>query len=739
MVKFFGCLLIVAFFLVSCTSQGTIASTEVSQELDQTTKTATSPPSPATSTPIPTAEPTETPTATPVVLPLENVDIYLFCNCSEIVSLNTDVRLHFGWMTKTKEQAAQMPGVTDWEILIDGEALTNADDLWNEEVMDFNQDPNFSYLIGWSYEFHTSELGPGTHTFEIKQTFTDNYSNGVRDFVPNETRSGRFEITVVGPEGIVDAEPTRTDLFKHVKFLEDGWKAEIVRRAGIIPWQVTIGPNDEVLVIGQYEDTIYRVEDNGDLSVYAIFPGMQILYINFDPSGTLYFSAGMGRKIYRVNEFGIPKLVAQNVNRFFEFDSSGNLIAGDHSFPGIQEIKPGGTVSALAPDDVIVRSLAVGPQDEIVWMDHDGNLLQLLPQLEYRTVASGLPLEIGIEFAPDGTLYGLDWTGLFAIDLETGEVTKQSWFDRFSNNGNGFDFDSQGNMVTFHPNHPIFKVSLAEETSEMLYHPRGNTTTMALDPEGEIYLAYGDQLPSGETVLYHLGAQGDLEEVMRLAYGEPLAIAFDGTGQGYISLSDRQKGETIISFDPDTGTNQEYTQMRCYPQSIAVDPVTDNLWWVSCDDVYYRDESGEEHIVAFPDGSSNKYIFFGQDGALYAILWFGSYGGADAMPHGVFRLQPDGTWVELADLTNDDPFITWAMGAACPDGTIYTVTHMDVQTLGIQGIGTLNAVLRVEPNGDLTTIAGGFPVDAFTVLCEPKTGDLLFTTIEAIFRLSKGE
>jgi sugar lactone lactonase YvrE len=372
-------------------------------------------------------------------------------------------------------------------------------------------------------------------------------------------------------------------------------------------------------------------------------------------------------------------------------------------------------------------------------MDHSGNLMQLLPNRESRRIASGIPLEMSIEFAPDGTLYGLDWTGLFTIDIETGDVTKLNWFDPFSNNGDQFDFDSQGNMVTFHANHPIYEVSLAEKTCEMRYHPRGNTTAMALDPAGVLYLAYGNQLPSGESVVYRLKEQGDLEEVLRLSYGLPLAMAFDAQGTGYISLSDRVEGQAIHSFDPQTGASQTYVQPQCYPQSLAVDPVTDYLWWVSCDDVYYRDGSGVDRKIAAPEGSNNKYLFFGLDGTLYAMLWFGSYGGSEAMPHGIFQLAPDGSWTEVADLTNDDPFITWAMGAVCPDGTIYTVTHMDVQLLGIQGIGSLNAVLRVEPNSELTTIAGGFPVDAFAVLCEQETGDLLFTTIEAIFRFYKTE
>ena len=91
-------------------------------------------------------------------------------------------------------------------------------------------------------------------------------------------------------------------------------------------------------------------------------------------------------------------------------------------------------------------------------------------------------------------------------------------------------------------------------------------------------------------------------------------------------------------------------------------------------------------------------------------------------------------------MTNEDPYITWAMAAVCPDGRLYVITHTDTGEMGISGWkGTLNGVLRLEPDGTLKLMAGGFSADAFAVACDAQTGDLIFTSIEAIYRVKRGE
>ncbi len=542
------------------------------------------------------------------------------------------------------------------------------------------------------------------------------------------------------PNPTFTPKPTPTIVpyaLQNVIHRELGWKTKIVRTPDSPPQFVNISPEDEVLMIVHHDDSIYKINTDGSLSVYAQFPGVKLECFHFDPSNQLWFSTNRDGT-FRVDKDGNPiRIAPAGTNREFVFDSQGNLYAVDYPSNNIQKITPSGKVSVLV-DNFTTAVIAINAKDEIFSTDMYGRLVQVMPDGNLKTITENLGIESWIGFAPDNTLYHLNWSGLSTIDVNTGSVTKVDWYDRYSNSGNRLVFDSKGNFYTFHPNHPIYRVSPINQTSEMIYRSKGNTTAMAIAPDGRIYVAYGDQLPSGESVVYQINSDESLQEIVKVPYGLALSLAFANSGTGYLGVADRDKGEMILTFDPITGIVSDLTKPKCYPYSIDVDPITDYLWWFSCNQVHFMNESEIISDLPIPENTRAKYLFFGPDGKLYAILWFPEPGQGQPAPHGVYTRMEDGNWTEIANLTNEDPYVTWAMGTVCPDNSLYVITHMDVKKMLISNIkGTLNGVLRLEIDGNLDFIAGGFSVDAFAIHCEKQTGDLVFTAIDAIYRLYK--
>ncbi len=516
---------------------------------------------------------------------------------------------------------------------------------------------------------------------------------------------------------------------------EPGWNADILLSAPPLPNFVNINPDGKILFTGQHLDSIFEVREGGNISVFATFPGMNLEAFYYDSLGQLWLSTN-SQGIYRVTDEEQPVRIAEGgVNRWFDFDSLNNLYAVDSNSTNIQKITPTGEISVLI-ENVSTTKIMIGPNDEIIFMDITGRLVQVMPDGELRIIATQLGFDSKFAFAPDGTLYNLDWSGLSTINIETGLINRIHWYDRFNNSGNGLAFDNTGTLYTYHPSYPIYKIDLEEQTSQLIYRPRVNTTAMAIGPEGYVYVAYGDLLPSGQSTIYRIIDEQSLEEVVRVPYGLPISLAFDDRGTGYIGVADREKDQKILTFDLSTGAITEYVQPLCYPNSIGIDPTTNYLWWFSCDLLHYKDEAGNVHNLSIPANTSNKNLFFGPNGQLYAIFWLTVTGSAVPLPHGVFTLEEDGTWVELADLSSDDPDVSLAMGAVCPDNKLYVITHLDAQALGVPNYrGNLNGVLRIEPDGTLEIVAGGFSVDPFIAACDQKSGDLIFTAQEAVYRL----
>lgn len=513
-----------------------------------------------------------------------------------------------------------------------------------------------------------------------------------------------------------------------VVYFDPTYTADTAYITGIAPYVARIGPNDEVLILDVHDDTIYQVGESGVLSKYESFPGYALEEFAFDPSENLWFSLNAG-DLYRV-ENGLPVLVTKNVNRRFTFDTLGNVYAVDFPSHGVQKITPDGQVTVLA-GDVDTSWVHVGPNDEIIVMSR-GRLIQVQPDGQWRVVADGLGGEASANFGPDGKIYILDFSGLDSIDLITGKKQHVSWYDRFSNTAAHGIFDHAGRMLTWHANNPVIRLDFTTSTAEMLYQPRGNTTAMALAPDGKIYVAYGNRVASGETILYQIIDKTTLDEVFRVPYGIELSLTFAPDGTGYLGVGDRDKNGMIYQFDLNDNSFKELLQPQCWPTSMAVDPVNGNLWWFSCEFVHERDSTGKIFNYPIPKGTTNKFLSFAPDGTLYAIFWFGYSTANNGAEHGIYRREANGDWVLLTDMTHPDPGITWSMISVCPNGNLYAIQHMHGTEIGLDFTGIADTVFLINrTTGERTILASGISPDTFAVVCSPEN-HLIFTTIDGI-------
>jgi streptogramin lyase len=515
--------------------------------------------------------------------------------------------------------------------------------------------------------------------------------------------------------------------------LQDGYIVESVYQNTLAPAYVRIGPEGEVLAVQMGSDSIMHVHEDGSLSVYASFPGTLLLCFNFDPAGNLWFSVANSRDLYRVNADGAPEVVATNTNRGMEFDSQGNAYLVDFPSHDIQLLTPNGRVSVLADGFGYMRHIALGPNDELVAMDEAAGILYTVaPDGTKTELASGFGPDFTPHFAPDGTLYVLQWSGLQTVDLHTGAKRTLDWFAPYAN-GNDAVFDSQGRMYTFHPNEPIYRVDLAARTSELVFNPRGNTPAMAVAPDGGLYLAYGSELPRGETEVYRVGDNDVLTGLLTVPYGQPATLAFGPDGEGYLGVNDRSAGSALFSFDPLTGSADKISERA--PRAIAFEPQSGEMWWVEGLEVHHRPAGGREVLIPPPPNTDYRNIAFGTDGTLYAMIWTRVPDFTTPAPHGIYRLQDDGSWLLLADMTMKDPNISLANVFTCANGTVITLASIDPDMISpTRDYTSFNALLQMQDDSSLKLLAYDLNIDGFTAQCVGPNVDVYFTTSGGVYR-----
>ncbi len=509
-----------------------------------------------------------------------------------------------------------------------------------------------------------------------------------------------------------------------------GAEGEMLWKTPFVPWWVRTGPDGHVYAVTDGGDSIYELKPDGTLAVAFSCPGIPIETGIMASDGAFWFADRRGGTLYRVDPDGSIRIVAQNGNRNLEAGLDGSVYTLED---GMERIDPDGTRTLIA-NDLYGRKFAIGPNGEIVTLQ-GGSVIQVSEDGTITELAAGYGPEPWLTFGLDGLLYVTHWSGVDVIDLETGSVTPIPWLENagISEAGN---FAADGRLLMYHPNTDVYAVDLQEKTVEVYYQVTSNSWAMAISPNGEVYVAFGNGRPNGETTIYRVVDFSTLEPLLKVPYGEEMSMAFDSQGIGYIGVGDQQKGGAVLSFNPDALTFDDYQLTQCWPNTLAIDPQTDLPWWVECDRFESLNENGERVVMSGVPGSQNASLAITTEGEFYAVIFFNRDDPNTPFSHALYHWDAGtATWDEVADLTQSDPGISMSKLVACSDGGLYTVESLARENLPITR-SSYNAVRRVEADGSLTLVGFDFSFDGQAVSCDFANNRILFTSGAGIFAVT---
>lgn len=525
-------------------------------------------------------------------------------------------------------------------------------------------------------------------------------------------------------------DPTIPSLPQHYGVTLEGAQVEMLWHSIFVPWWVRSSPDGRVLAVGDGGDSIYELKPDGTLGIAYRCAGVKMETFAAASDGALWFATRDGGRLYRVAPDGTVRILAQNGNRNLEAGPDGSVYAMEN---GLVRIDPSGTIKTIT-SQVQGRKFAIGPNGEITALT-DGNVVQVSEDGEISVLGTGYGPEPWLTFGPDGLLYVTHWSSIDIFDLVSGSVSTIPWMKN-RNISEAGTFAPDGRLLIYHPNTNVFAVNLETQTVDLYFQVTSNSWAMAANPGDAIYVAYGNTLPGGETRIFRV-ANGEMTgPVASVPYGIERSMVFDQSGAGYLGVGDSQKGGAIYRFDPLSGQVELFRETACFPASLSVDPVSGSLWWASCG--HFESLDGKGTLLTMPgvDGAESSLLAISSAGEFYAIAFFRRASANENSRHGLYRYdQSTGTWVEVADLTMDDPGITLALPVACPDGRIYTVEGVDGAHLP-SSRPSWNAVRRLEADGSLTVLGYDFSYDGLSASCDSASGKLIFTSGAGIFALT---
>lgn len=559
---------------------------------------------------------------------------------------------------------------------------------------------------------------------------------------PTDIKVSPTETEVLPTEIIVSAtntpqlSPTPIGPMPMGTLLDESLSLEFIHPKESMICYLRVGLNNELFTIDCQGDTIYQLLDDGSLKEYLRFPGTKIDYFNIAPDGAFWFINNYDGGLYHVDVDGQAQIVAQGMNRIFDFDSAGNLFAVDQPSTNVQRITPDGRIAEIASGFQSMR-IAVAPDDSVFIVTFNSELAKVEEDGSLNIIATGFGIEDGPAFAPDGTMYVLGWNGLMRVDPSTGNVEHPGWYDRYWGIGGSLVFDQNGIGYTGHPATPHYRMNFESGTLEMIHSPYGNSPAMAVDPLTEtVYVAYGDRLGQGKTSLFRVGEDGKLKKIGSVPYGIEVSITFSADGIGYLSVTDSgttgSMSSMIYIFKPEEGTLEEFQRPDCVAQGLAVEPGTGALWWTECNALASYNADLGRRTIPYLERVNHSTIAFGADGTLYAFVWQQAQAANQPMPHGIYRYEDDG-WVLLKNMTAKYAGITLGVLTMCPDGHIYVAASVEGEDIP-QGMDW-SSMLRLENDNSLTLIGYGLGgADPSAIACAP-SGTVYFTTIDGIYSI----
>ncbi|MBN1777022.1 MAG: hypothetical protein JW811_02775 [Clostridiales bacterium] len=520
--------------------------------------------------------------------------------------------------------------------------------------------------------------------------------------------------------------------------LDRDYRFQVEYQTTLVPNFVCLDQNDQIFAINNDGDTIYQVWDTGEVSAVFSLPGQIIACIGFDSENTLWFTTG-ARQLYKVDGSGNKKLVVRDgANRLFRIDSQDNLFAVDmYGYDKtIQIISPEGTVKEIAWN-MDISYHAIGPDDTVLVLNYKGEILQIEANGRKTVIGKRDSFDAGLAMAPNGMVFLLD-DQIRTLDIETGTIMPVAWYaEKYGMVLFNADFDSAGRMYLYSGNTGLYRVDFQARTVKQILSPRGSTMAMTVNGVGNVYLAYGDNLPGGTSTVYQVD-EGKLTAIATVPGGIPRGLAASGQDTLYIATEDRETVPYIYSLNLLTGKYKKVQRIERNLDSLLVHPKTGRLWWsIRYDKVYYINSKGDVSWIRMIDNPDDIFLDFGPDGTLYAVIWKFRTVQPGPGPHSLYKLGEQSAWVELADMLTQDPGIWWALPVTGLDGSVYSVASIDGKMIANwRSNSSFDAVLRLDDDGGFTLIGYDFPYDCMAAACDPNTGDILFSHSSGVYRMT---
>jgi streptogramin lyase len=560
------------------------------------------------------------------------------------------------------------------------------------------------------------------------------------DMIPDLRAVITDEIEVIGVETIVDDQPSTPEKPTSEEYCQGdpfpripnfnieltGASAEMLWQTQFVPWWVRTGPDGKVYAVTDGGDTIYEIEFDGTLSPAFTCPGVNIETGIMASDGAFWFASRDG-KIFRADPGGIVRLMDQSGSSNLEAGPEGSVYGQGNGMIRIDMDGKKTNISSSAQG----RKFAVSSIGEVATLK-DGKVYLITEGGEMRELASGYGPEEWLTFGPDGKLYVTHWSGVDVIDLADGSVKPLDWLVNACP-GEAGTFAPDGRLLVYHPNTNVWAINLQAQTIDVYYQVVSNSWAMGVSPDGEVYVAFGSKQGNGETTIYRVSDQQTLELIVNVPYGNENSMAFDLDGTGYIGVSDSKKGVMIYSFDPESGSFEEYFRPECCPNTMAVNPTDGRVWWGDCGNFASVDENGQKEVIQGVSGSENSSLAITTEGEFYALVFFPRDDPNTAYSHYIYHLNPnDSQWEEIADITQSDPGITMAKIVGCADGRVYTVESLGPENLPVDR-SSYNGVRRLEANGSLTLVGFDFSFDGQGGGCDYANNRVVFTSGTGIF------
>jgi hypothetical protein len=527
--------------------------------------------------------------------------------------------------------------------------------------------------------------------------------------------------------GLCEGEPTGPI---YDVITRPGIEVELIYRPEFMPYDVSVGSNNRIVAVPQAGEEIFELNPDGSVEVTYKCHGVQMATVAAATDGAIWFTTRGDCSLIRVNSSGEPTRIYENGNCNIETGPNGTIYAMDN---GIVRVDPDGNQELITDQVQDERKIAISPNNDIVVGTYDGRIINVDKDGNITDVATGLCLEAEPFFNSKSELFVNDCGVIKELDMQTGDLSSLAWIENA--NGSSIFIDETRILHYQSSLQDILVSDLSTQTTELLYDVKGYSLAFALDPEDNIYIAYGNKQQDGNTDLYKLDGD-ELKYILSLPYGEERAMVFDQAGFGYVALFDFSKGSAIYRFDPTNKTVEMHYQSSCIPNVLGVHPNTNEIWGDDCNDFFSISPDGNLQSFSGIDGiASYSGLIITQDNEFYTVGFHSAPDIRTPNPRFLYKYNwNNGNWSKVVDLTQNNALVPLATVTACPNGDLFILQGIDQTYVPIMR-NSMNAAFKLDEDGTLKLLAFDISHDTATASCN-SDNDLVFPSGGGIFKLS---